>query len=190
MKKLILVLALPVLLIGLFTHQGIMVDPSLVKFSITSSEMMGPIDVDPELLAKGMVGVLPELDTVSSPLRLVNMWATWCGPCLKEIPDLNKIVEDYEDRGVFFLAVSNESDDHVTRWILRQKNFRFDYRLVNGNDELVTLLNALDYENGGSAIPIHYLMDRDWKVLKVWVGSSDQNILEIRNALNEQLSEL
>jgi thiol-disulfide isomerase/thioredoxin len=29
---------------------------------------------------------------------IVNYWATWCGPCIKEIPELNKIAEEYEDR--------------------------------------------------------------------------------------------
>lgn len=45
-------------------------------------------------------------------VTLVNFWATWCPPCLKEFPDLIKLYEDYQDRGLEVVAISmNEPDE-------------------------------------------------------------------------------
>ena len=45
------------------------------------------------------------------PLTLVNMWATWCGPCKAEFPDLQALHEQYRRRGLRLIAVS--TDQHV-----------------------------------------------------------------------------
>ncbi|MDP3448274.1 MAG: TlpA disulfide reductase family protein [Eubacteriales bacterium] len=44
-------------------------------------------------------------------LIMVNYWATWCGPCVSEIPDLIKISEDYADKGFVLIGVLTGDDD-------------------------------------------------------------------------------
>ncbi len=39
-------------------------------------------------------------------VRVVDLWATWCGPCVKALPELDKLAEDYADRGVTIVAIS------------------------------------------------------------------------------------
>jgi thiol-disulfide isomerase/thioredoxin len=47
----------------------------------------------------------------------VDVWATWCGPCKKEIPDLIKLEKDYHDKNIVFMSVSvDEENDHQT-WL-------------------------------------------------------------------------
>jgi thiol-disulfide isomerase/thioredoxin len=47
----------------------------------------------------------------------VDVWATWCGPCKKEIPDLIKLEKDYYDKNIVFMSVSvDEENDHQT-WL-------------------------------------------------------------------------
>ena len=41
---------------------------------------------------------------------LINFWATWCGPCRNEFPEINKVYEEYKDR-VAFIALSKEPKD-------------------------------------------------------------------------------
>ena len=45
---------------------------------------------------------------------VVNFWATWCPPCLREFPDLAKVYQDYHARGVDILGVSMNADDELT----------------------------------------------------------------------------
>ncbi len=42
---------------------------------------------------------------------LVNLWATWCAPCLEEIPALNRLQDEYRDEGLVVLSVSDEGPD-------------------------------------------------------------------------------
>lgn len=44
-------------------------------------------------------------------LTMVNFWATWCGPCVGEIPDLQQISEDYADKGFSIIGVLLGDDD-------------------------------------------------------------------------------
>jgi thiol-disulfide isomerase/thioredoxin len=55
-----------------------------------------------------------------APLTLVNVWATWCVPCRKEFPELERIQQAYADRGLRVLAVSidrGDEDDDVRRFV-------------------------------------------------------------------------
>ena len=56
------------------------------------------------------------------PVTLVNVWATWCGPCKKEFPELQRLYETYGDRGLRILAVSVDrgGDDAVTEFVASQ----------------------------------------------------------------------
>jgi cytochrome c biogenesis protein CcmG/thiol:disulfide interchange protein DsbE len=44
---------------------------------------------------------------------LVNFWATWCAPCLDELPDLNRLQQDYRDDGLTVLTLSDESREEL-----------------------------------------------------------------------------
>ena len=46
---------------------------------------------------------------------ILNFWATWCGPCVGEIPELEKLAENYADQGVYVLAVNCSEDEEKVR---------------------------------------------------------------------------
>jgi len=46
---------------------------------------------------------------------VINFWATWCKPCVKELPHLNKILKDYRDKGLEVLAISEDSPWSVSK---------------------------------------------------------------------------
>ena len=57
---------------------------------------------------------------------LINYWATWCGPCIQEMPSLLKAQELLKDENYIFLLVSDESIQKISRFKNR-KNFNFIY---------------------------------------------------------------
>ncbi len=61
-------------------------------------------------------------DESETETLVINLWATWCGPCQKEIPQLNKLVNKYENENTLFLGVTTESENKVLEWIELQKN--------------------------------------------------------------------
>lgn len=60
----------------------------------------------------------PRLNTESDTLYLVNFWATWCVPCVKELPEFEKINRLYSDRKVKVLLVSLDNPRHMESRLL------------------------------------------------------------------------
>jgi thiol-disulfide isomerase/thioredoxin len=50
------------------------------------------------------------LSSFRGSIVYVDVWATWCGPCIAEIPSLEKLQKDYEDKDIVFLSVSVDTD--------------------------------------------------------------------------------
>ena len=119
---------------------------------------------------------------------LVDFWATWCGPCIREIPEMNKIVEEYEGQNVRFLAFSDEPMSTFNAFQKKRPDFEFAYEISFGNQKAINLLKSLEKQRGGSAIPIHILIDKEGQVVDVFIGASSANIQKIKRFLNEHAS--
>jgi len=61
-------------------------------------------------------------DEKDAETLVINLWATWCQPCAREIPQLNKLVDKYEQDGVLFLGINGEEKDKVMEWMDLQKH--------------------------------------------------------------------
>src|SRR5574338_1241188 len=59
----------------------------------------------PDINFVDTTGVAHTPDQLRGKVVVVNFWATWCGPCKKEIPDLSKLYKQYKDKGVVMLGV-------------------------------------------------------------------------------------
>ncbi len=60
----------------------------------------------------------PRLSTTSDSLYVVNFWATWCVPCVKELPEFEKLREVYSDKNVKVLLVSLDNPRHMQTRVL------------------------------------------------------------------------
>ncbi|PRY88938.1 TlpA family protein disulfide reductase [Mongoliibacter ruber] len=121
-------------------------------------------------------------------VAVINVWATWCGPCIQEIPEMNKIVKEYEGQNVRFLAFSDEQESTFKAFQKKRPSFEFDYETSFGNQDAIKLLKSLEKEYGGRAIPIHILIDKEGQVADVFIGASSTNIQKIKRFLNEHAS--
>ena len=84
---------------------------------------------------------------------VINLWATWCGPCQQEFPDINKVYEAYKDK-VAFIALSThpgDTDEDIAKF--REK---FNLTLPMGHDEEQKLYNYV----GQKGIPVTMIIDR------------------------------
>lgn len=110
---------------------------------------------------------------------VVNFWATWCGPCKKEIPAFNRTYIEFKDRGVEFLGVlyDNQVDDAGLL------NFMSDYEMtypVIWADQPV--LKAYDYPRG---LPTTFVYDRKGKLITKHTGPMSD--ADLRSALERAL---
>lgn len=84
-------------------------------------------------------GTLYSNDNLKGKVVVINLWATWCGPCRQEIPILNQLVQKYEhDSEVLFLAITDDPPEKIKSYL--SKN-RFAYKQIAGADALFSDLH-------------------------------------------------
>jgi thiol-disulfide isomerase/thioredoxin len=116
-------------------------------------------------------------------IAVINIWATWCGPCIREIPELNELVANYKNKNVRFLAFSAEAPSVFETFKGKRPEFTFDYELSFANKKSIEMIMALDKEYQGRAIPLHVLINEEGEVANVFVGASPENIEKIKGFL-------
>ena len=114
---------------------------------------------------------------------VLDFWATYCPPCLEEIPHLNELQNKYAELQVVGLHVGGEEDNlRVPKFV---KKLKINYVVAHPEDELIRILFG-----DNSAIPQTFVFDRNGKLLKKFVGFDNiikMNLDEtIESAINER----
>lgn len=106
-------------------------------------------------------------------LRIVNFWATWCPPCIREIPLLVEIQEEYRDRGVTVIGIAVDETEAVAEFAA---DFDFNYPVVVGQEEAMNLAQA--YAESFIGLPFTAFVDRDGRIRHVHTGEIHRPELE------------
>jgi thiol-disulfide isomerase/thioredoxin len=102
---------------------------------------------------------------------LLNFWATWCGPCRAEIPDLVELQNKYKDQlQIIGLVVDDEDQQAIKKFV---DEFGINYPVAIATDELRT-------EYGGiPALPTSFLLDAQGRVVQKHEGLHDPVLYEV-----------
>ena len=127
-----------------------------------------------------------KLSDYSGKVLLVNLWATWCGPCRMETPELVKLHREFHSRGVEMIGLSTENPDSSAESVRDfVRMFNIDYRVGWASRDLAVTFMTM---SGRDAIPQSFIIGRDGRILKYLVGFSPVGTPpEIRQALEDAL---
>ena len=105
----------------------------------------------------------------------INYWATWCNPCLAEMPAMAELYEEFKDsEDIVFLYLSKENMDVITDYIPKNESLqKLPLYKVITDDELFKT----------RAIPTTFIVDRSGQILVEDVGSASWNDEEVINYL-------
>jgi thiol-disulfide isomerase/thioredoxin len=107
---------------------------------------------------------------------LLNFWATWCPPCIEEMPSLVQLQKALGDK-VIILAVSEDADDGAYKQFVRDHN--------------IDLLTVRDVKNSANTLygtfkfPETYVIDKDGVIRRKFIGAADWTSPEIVDYLNK-----
>lgn len=98
---------------------------------------------------------------------LLNVWATWCGPCQAELPSLQKLYREYGEKGLKMVAIS--IDDYVTEDSIRNyaKNFGLSFEILHDSTHDIERI----YQTTG--YPETFIIGREGTIRKKWIGPDD-----------------
>jgi peroxiredoxin len=79
-------------------------------------------DKVPEIKARDVDGKSVSLSDFKDNILIIDFWATWCVPCVKEFPNFEKFYQKYKDKGVKFIAISVDNElDKVKKFAKKNK---------------------------------------------------------------------
>ncbi len=142
-----------------------------------------------EASLKTLDGESLKLSDYANKVLVVNIWATWCGPCRQEMPELVKISNEYKARGVVVLGLAttyNEQNDanHVRDYIKQQN---IPYKIIWDDGTLAgPLVQAVQ---GRAVIPQSFVISKDGRIVKHFQGFSAASTPQLmRMAVEEALN--
>jgi len=113
------------------------------------------------------------LDNLKGKTILINFWATWCGPCKAELPDIENLSRAYASRGLVVIGVSvDKSGNSLTDVSNFASQNGLTYQIVIDND------NVADAYGNINAIPTSFLVDKTGKIVDKWVGTRGKAFFE------------
>ena len=101
---------------------------------------------------------------LANKVVVVNFWATWCGPCKREIPDLSKAYDHFKAKGVVFIGVLTNDNASSSDLLNFRSDFEMTYPIVRASSDI---LLGFDYPQ---ALPTTFVFNRGGKRVYSHVG--------------------
>jgi cytochrome c biogenesis protein CcmG/thiol:disulfide interchange protein DsbE len=128
-------------------------------------------DAAPPFELNDLEGRPVSLAGAKGKIVLLNFWATWCGPCRAEIPDLVDLQKRYADKlEIIALATDEDDPDEVRRFVMKSG---INYRVAMTSDEVRRSYGGI------AALPTSFVIDPQGKVVQKHVGLNDPAIYEL-----------
>lgn len=134
-----------------------------LEFSMGPSEARGiPTgEPAPDFTLKNLDGKTVRLTDYRGKVVLIDFWATWCPPCLKELPHIQTIHEKYREQGLVVLAISTDREKSAVPPFLEKNGYTFPVLFDNGKVQPAYKVES---------IPVVYLVDREGMIQWHHVG--------------------
>ncbi|MEK6283239.1 MAG: TlpA disulfide reductase family protein [Acidobacteriota bacterium] len=181
MRKLFLLLLLAACVMNAAPQSGRRISPSRTPAAPIQPSLnpepepkpaivVGPLLFLPETLRERQIEALDSgsfrFADFLGKVVVVNLWASWCGPCRREVPEYEKVRKAYAGRDIEFIGLTTEdprtSSGRVKRFL---RDLRFTFRIGWADRETARTLM-----NGEDAIPQTLVIDADGRVINHWTG--------------------
>jgi thiol-disulfide isomerase/thioredoxin len=136
----------------------------------------------PEFELENVAGGKLKSNDLKGKVTVVDFWATWCEPCISEIPNYNALRQSYNDKGVEILGVTVESGK-LNDIKPKVEELKMKYPVVVGDDKVI------DGFGGLIGFPTTFIVDKDWRVYKKYLGMTRNKKEMIEKDLQKLIAE-
>ena len=134
---------------------------------------------------KNIDGNTYKLEDLKGKPVLLNLWATWCGPCRKEMPELVALEDKFKEKGFKIIGL-NVDDETIEQIKPFAEQMKLNYELAWTDENLYRELLKISKFNG---IPQSFLIDREGHLRGVFVGGSPKVIDQLKENVEKVVNE-
>lgn len=143
----------------------------------TRNSMIG--QTRPEFAMTDIDGNIRNIKDWDGQVVLLNFWATWCPPCLEEIPDFIEVQQALENKGLQIIGVAVDNEEDVRQFA---SDMAMNYPVMAGEMEAIEL--SQKYGNSIGGLPFSAIIDKNGKITHTITGElSKERLLSILKQL-------
>lgn len=154
--------------IQILLHKGLaLFSPSIINND--NSEILNDYDWKLKDLNNNQVN----LNEYKGQVIFLNLWATWCPPCIAEMPSVQELYNDYNDK-IIFLLVTNEETDVIKKFLAKNG---YNFNIQQPLNESPEMLKS-------RSIPRTFLIDKEGNILINKSGAANWNSEKVRSEID------
>jgi thiol-disulfide isomerase/thioredoxin len=134
----------------------------------------------PEFDLENVAGGKTKATDLKGKVLVVDFWATWCEPCIAEIPKFNKMADEYKGKDVEIVGITVESPKGDIKPKVEETGMK--YTVLVGND------NVVDGFGGLIGFPTTFVVTKDWQIYKKYMGALPDKDQRIRKDIEKLLA--
>ena len=136
-------------------------------------------DADFNLHVKDLNGQLVNMSTYRGKVIFLNFWATWCMPCVAELPSINKLYIELKDENITFLLISSESIDKLKAYHTK-KDYQIPFHHIDASGNIPNIYFSPN-------IPTTFIINKQGKIIRKSFGAEDWDDEEFLKELRKLL---
>lgn len=130
-------------------------------------------------------GTTFKLEDYKGKVVVVNFWATWCGPCKAEMPELVRLREENKEKGFEIIGVNSDPEDDLAAIKTFGEKMKLTYKIAQGDEEFFEQFLKISKFPG---IPQSFLIDREGRLNGVFVGGSPSTLVKLKDGVGKLMA--
>lgn len=135
----------------------------------------------PEFDLENIAGGSLKAADLKGKVSVIDFWATWCQPCIVEIPKFNQLHEAYQGKDVQVIAITIESDHDDIAPKVQETGMK--YPVLVGNDDVIGGFGGI------IGFPTTFVVTKDWKIYKKYMGALPDKQERLKKDIEKLLGE-
>lgn len=132
---------------------------ALQQYQVAQEKQNQSIQIRPEFAMADLNGKIRNIKEWDGNVILLNFWATWCPPCLHEIPDFIELQEQYGDQGFQVIGIAVDNEEAVRKFANEMK---INYPVMAAEFEAIKLSSL--YGNDMNGLPYSVFINRKGEI--------------------------
>jgi len=152
--------------------------PALSTNADSGAAVKGPA---PDFELENVAGGKVKAADLKGKVLIVDFWATWCEPCIAEIPKFNKMADEFKGKNVEIVGITVESARDTIKPKVKETGMK--YTVLIGNDKVVEGFGGL------IGFPTTFVVTKDFKIYKKYMGALPDKDVRLRKDIEKLLSQ-